>query len=91
MEVSHLQPISLCHSPYKIIGKVLVNLIEPVLRNIVSEFQNAFVLGRQTSNNYFPSSWNFKLGQEEKKGKFLRMNVKSSSEQSLRQNKIGFL
>ena len=39
------RPISLCNTIYKLITKVLVNKMRPMLNNLVSPFQTAFVLG----------------------------------------------
>ena len=49
--VNDFRPITLCNSSYKIISKILVNRLKPILGSIVSEFQNAFVPGRQMVDN----------------------------------------
>ncbi|KAF5457277.1 hypothetical protein F2P56_021390, partial [Juglans regia] len=44
--IEDFRPISLVSSVYKIISKVLANRLSPVLENIISKPQNAFIRGR---------------------------------------------
>ena len=50
-EVSHFRPISLCNVFYKIISKVLVNRLKPIMDSIITPFQNAFIKGRNITDN----------------------------------------
>jgi len=45
------RPISLCNIVYKIITKVLVQRLRPILNNIIGPFQSSFLPGRGTSDN----------------------------------------
>ena len=48
---SHYRHISLCSTIYKIISKILVNRMRPLLDRIISAFQSAFVPGGYIHDN----------------------------------------
>ncbi|XP_048498238.1 uncharacterized protein LOC125496736 [Beta vulgaris subsp. vulgaris] len=54
-EPKDFRPISLCNTSYKIIAKTLVSRLRLVMGDIVDKYQNAFVPGRQMSDNCFIS------------------------------------
>ena len=46
-KVSQYRPISLCNTIYKIVSKILVQRIRPLLPNFISPMQAAFLEGRR--------------------------------------------
>ena len=49
--LANYRPISLCNSMYKVISKVLVARIRPLLNKLISPIQTAFVPGRRGVDN----------------------------------------
>ena len=49
--VSHYRPISLCTTIYKIVTKILVHRLKPLLPSLISPMQSAFLAGRRGSDN----------------------------------------
>lgn len=51
ISMKQIRPISLCNTLYKIISKILVNRIRPILKDLINPTQASFILGRQISDN----------------------------------------
>lgn len=45
------RPIGLCNTIYKVVTKIIVLRLRPLLNNLISPFQTAFVPGRKGLNN----------------------------------------
>ena len=48
---NRFRPISLCNASYKILSKLLANIIKPLISKIVSPLQGGFVKGRHFIDN----------------------------------------
>ncbi|XP_028094336.1 uncharacterized protein LOC114294405 [Camellia sinensis] len=49
--IKQFRPISLCNVSYKILSKILVNRIRPLLQDLVGPTQSSFIPGRSTHDN----------------------------------------
>ena len=50
-EVSHFRPVSLCNVTYKIISKIMVNKLKLLMAKLISQYQNAYIQGRNIFDN----------------------------------------
>lgn len=51
--IKDFRPISLCNVFQKIISKVLVNRLQPILQDLIAPTQNGFIKGRSINDNIF--------------------------------------
>lgn len=49
--VNQFRPISLCNVGYKIVTKIIIARLRPLLIKIISPFQSSFIPGRSTNDN----------------------------------------
>ncbi|WOK97281.1 hypothetical protein Cni_G05989 [Canna indica] len=50
-KITDYRPIALCNVIYKILSKAIVNRIKPMIRNLISKEQCAFIEGRKMQDN----------------------------------------
>ncbi|XP_038971839.1 uncharacterized protein LOC120104572 [Phoenix dactylifera] len=51
VEPGHFRPISLCTTLYKVVARIMVGRMKPLLPSIISQEQGAFIAGRNISHN----------------------------------------
>ncbi|XP_038973168.1 uncharacterized protein LOC103699679 [Phoenix dactylifera] len=51
VEPGHFRPISLCTTLYKVVARIMVGRVKPLLPSIISQEQGAFIAGRNISHN----------------------------------------
>ena len=75
--VANYRPIALCNVYYKIVSKILTKRLQPLLPNIISENQSAFVQGRAISDNVLITHEVLYFLQNSKAEKICSMAVKT--------------
>ncbi|XP_074283832.1 uncharacterized protein LOC141608369 [Silene latifolia] len=75
--VGDYRPISLCNFFMRIVSKCIANRLGKVMRYLVGEFQNAFVPGRQISDNILLAHEALHKINTHKKGKYGRFAFKA--------------
>ncbi|BFG30782.1 hypothetical protein CerSpe_170560 [Prunus speciosa] len=74
--VTQFRPIALCNFTYKIISKILANRLKPMLAEIISPQQSAFIPGRQIQDNILLAHEAFHALKLRKKTKVYEMGLK---------------
>lgn len=54
--IKDFRPISLCNVFQKLISKVMVNRLQPLLQDLIAPTQNGFIKGRSINDNIFLAS-----------------------------------
>ena len=87
--VKQLRPISLCSTVYKLVTKILVNRMKPLIPSWVSKNQNGFIQGRGTDINLVVAS-EVLHSMNKKRGKKRLVCPKSGPGKGLRPTRMGF-
>ncbi|KAF7815200.1 reverse transcriptase [Senna tora] len=81
-EVKSFRPISLCTSLYKIISKIIVSRLKPLLPPLISENQGAYVPGRKAIDNVLIAQEISHSFSRKKRGKWGWMIIKLDLEKA---------
>jgi hypothetical protein len=79
--VSQFRPIALCNVIYKIITKVIVNRVKPMLDGIISPYQSSFIPGRTIHHNIIVAQ-EMVHSMSRMKGKKMFMSIKIDLEKA---------
>lgn len=74
--VNHFRPISLCNFSYKVISKIIVNRMKPLLPKCISPNQRTFVPGRLIQDNLMVAHEAFHHLKTKKSGRRYEMAIK---------------
>ena len=90
-KVADYRPIALCNSHYKIIAKILTRRLKPLLPNLISNTQSAFVSDRAITNNVLITHETLHFLRTSDAKKFCSMAIKTDMSKAYDRIEWGFL
>lgn len=90
-KVGDYRPIALCNTHYKIIAKILTRRLQPLLYQLISPFQSAFVPNRAISDNVLITHEILHFLRTSEAKKFCSMAVKTDMSKAYDRIEWGFL
>ncbi|XP_019085342.1 PREDICTED: uncharacterized protein LOC104748447 [Camelina sativa] len=90
-KVGDYRPIALCNTHYKIIAKILTGRLQPILPELISPFQCAFVPNRAISDNVLITHEILHFLRTSEAKKFCSMAVKTDMSKAYDRIEWGFL
>lgn len=88
--ISQFRPISLCMVSYKLLTKVIVNQLKPVMSHLVAKNQTSFVRGRHIMDNVIIAQ-EVMYSMRVKKGRKGWMSIKIDLERAYDRLRWGFI
>ena len=76
---NRFQPILLCNASYKILAKLLANILKPLLGTLISPLQGGFVKGRHLVDNVIQVQESLHSSfQRKEKGMIIKLDIKNA-------------